>query len=184
MLDAIKSKLARRSALKLAERRTVRPWASDPAQRRVLVVLPEQEIEAREVWRFIKTLGISPRQITPVVPSSLVSYAPADFIGRVKRMDEKALNLLGLARQEFAADLWNTEPDLAFCLTPTFDLAAATLIGASPAAFRVGLYDKTAEPFFDLMVAGGDSFNGTLLALRKTLASIEPPVLAVPPDEA
>jgi hypothetical protein len=184
MLDAIKSKLARRRALKLVEQRTVRSWAPDPAERRALVVLPAEEIEAKEVWRFLKALGIPPRQVTPVVPSSLVAYAPADFIGRVKRMDEKALTMLGLPRPEFAGDLWKAAPDLALCLTPTLVLAAATLVGASPAAFRIGLYDEVAEPFFDLMVARGESFDSALAALLKTIASVEPPIIAMPPDEA
>ncbi|MEM1043452.1 MAG: hypothetical protein AAGI91_12585 [Bacteroidota bacterium] len=177
MLDAIKTRLARRSALKLTERRTVRPWNPNPAARRALVVLPAEEIEAKEAWRFLNDLGIPSRQIVPVVPSSLVPYAPADFIGRVKRMDDKALTMLGLPKPAFAGALWQTEPDLAFCLTPEFDLAAATLTGASPAAFRIGLYAEAAEPFFDLMVAPGDSFASTLWALHDTLARIEPPVV-------
>lgn len=177
MLDAIKSKLARRSALKLVERRSARSWAPDPTARRILVVLPAEEIEAKEAWRFIKALGIPSRQITPVVPSSLVPYAPADFIGRVKRMDEKQLGLLGLPKPDFAEPLWKDEPDLAFCLTPSFDLATATLIGASPAAFRVGLYGTEADAFFDLLVASGDSYASGLDALTRALQKIEPPVL-------
>ncbi len=177
MLDAIKSRLAARQALRLIERRTVRPWAADPGARRALVVLPAAELEAKEAWRFVKALGIPSRQVTPVVPSSLVAYAPADFIGRVKRLDDKALGLLGLPKSAFADGLWEPAPDLAFCLTPEFDLAAATLVGASPAAFRVGLYDEAAEPFFDLMIARGDSFASALGALEQALRKVEPPVV-------
>ncbi len=180
MLDALKARLARRRALTLAARRAVRPWAEDPAERRALVVLPTAEAEAKEAWRFLDALGLPPAQILPVVTSSLVAYTPTAFIGRVKRLDEKSLGLLGLPKRSVAEALWAQTPDLAFCLTPRFDLPAAMLVGASPAAFRVGLAgldDGDAGAFFDLMVAPGGSLASALDALREALGKIEPPVV-------
>lgn len=182
MLDAAKSALARREALKHIRRRPVRPWAADPAKRRVLVVLPTEQEEAREAWRFVKTLGVSHRQITPVVPDTAVTYVPVEYIGRVHRMEAKQLGMVGLPKKEFADAVWSSEPDVAFCLTPEPDVAAAYLVGASPAALRVGFHGPHVEAFFDLMVTAGVSFEATLLSLREALRRIEPPVFPFAPD--
>ncbi len=182
MLDALKTRLARRRALKLVGQRAVQPWAADPAARRVLVVLPAGEAKAKEAWRFLGGLGIPEAQIVPVVPSGLIAFTPAAFIGRIKRLDEKAVDLLGLPKREVAEALWTPPPDLAFCLTPAFDLGAAALVGASPAAFRIGLAGAAAgaEPFFDLTVAPSDSFASALAVLETALGKIEPPVVGGP----
>lgn len=181
MFDAVKARLARRSALKQVQRRDVRPWANEPAARRVLVVLPTGE-EAREAWRFVKALGLPPRQITPVVLSGEVTtYVPAEYISYVIRLEDGDLNMIGLPKQDFTQRVWDTNPDVAFALAPTFDLASAFLVGASPAPFRVGLYAEDADPFYDLMVAPGPSSTSVFSALRKTLRRISPPVLALDP---
>jgi hypothetical protein len=182
MLDVLKARLARRSALKQVRGRTAQPWTEDPAARRVLVVLPTGE-EAREAWRFVKALGLPPRQITPVVVAiGEVTYVPAAYISYVVRMEGDDLNLVGLPKRDFARSVWEAAPDVAFSLAPTFDLASALLVGASPASFRVGLYDREAEPFFDLMIAPGPSSTSMLSAMRDTLRRISPPVLDLGPS--
>lgn len=183
MFDALKARLARRRALKQVQRRKVRPWASDPAARRVLVVLPTGEDAAREAWRFVKSLGLSPKQLTPVVLSGEVTYVPAEFIRILRRLDEGDLGRIGLPKEAFAEEVWSEQPDVAFCLIPTFNLAAAYLVGASPAPFRVGVYAEEAEPFYDLMIAPGASLSSAFDALRDTLANIEPPVLTLPSSD-
>lgn len=182
MFDAVKARLARRSALKQVQGRTAQPWTKEPAARSVLVVLPTGE-QAREAWRFVKSLGLSPRQITPVVVATgEVTYVPAEYVSYVIRLEEDDLNLVGLPKQDFARRVWETSPDVAFALAPTFDLASALLVGASPAPFRVGLYDEAAEPFFDLMIAPGPSSTSMLAAMRDALQRISPPVLDLGPS--
>lgn len=179
MFDAVKAKLAHRRALKQVERRTARPWTEDPAARRVLVVLPTGE-EAREAWRFVKSLGLSARKVIPVVlAGEVTTYVPAEFISRVIRLEDDDTNLIGLPKQDFAQRVWKENPDVALCLAPTFDIASAVLVGASPAPFRVGFYDDEADPFFDLMVAPGPSSTSTYAALLEALRRISPPVLAL-----
>ena len=181
MFDAVKARLARRRALKQAERRTVRSWARDPATRRVLVVLPTGEEAAREAWRFVKSLGLSPKQLIPVVLSGEVTYVPAEYIRALRRLEEGDLDRIGLPKAAFAEEVWGEQPDVAFCLIPTFNLAAAYLVGASPAPFRVGMYAEEAEPYFDLMIAPSSSLASAFDALRTTLAHVDPPVLALGP---
>jgi hypothetical protein len=181
MFDAVKAKLAHRSALKQVQRRTVRPWAEDPAERRVLVVLPTGE-EARDAWRFVKSLGLPARQVIPVVlAGEVTTYVPAEFISHLVRLEDDDTNLIGLPKQEFAQRVWSENPDVALSLASTFDTASAMLVGASPAPFRIGFYDDAADPFFDLMVVPGPSSASIYAALREALRRISPPVLALGP---
>lgn len=183
MFDAAKAHLARRSALKQVRRRTARPWTTGPGHRRVLVVVPTGDETAHDAWRFVSSLGIPPPRIIPVVLSGQVTHVPAEYITRLMRLDEEHLNIIGLPKKDFARRVWDEEPDVAFALAPTFDIAAAALVGASPAPFRIGLYSEEAEPFFDLMVAPGASLVSSFDTLRATLAHIAPPVLAIDPAE-
>lgn len=185
MLDALKNRIARHRALKQVRARTVQPWNPSPAARRVLVVLPAGEAAAQEAWRFVKSLKLPPKQIIPVVVSGEVTYVPAEYIRSLMRLEDVDLGRIGLPKIAFAEKVWKQQPEVALCLVPTFDLAAAYLVGASPARFRIGVYDEAAEPFFDLMIAPNDSLASAFVALRETLRRIEPPVLALGPvDEA
>lgn len=177
MFDAAKRALALREALKEARRRTPRPWAGDPAQRRVLVLLPTDEHDARDAWRFVQSLGVAPRLVTPVVPATAVTYVPVEHIGRVHRLEEKEHGLLGLPKREFAEKVWAEPPDVALCLLREPDPAALYLVGASSAAFRAGFHADRAEPFFDLMVSGGGSFREGLGVLRRAMERVVPPVV-------
>lgn len=176
MFDAAKAQIARRSALKQVQRRVVWAWTPDPAARRVLVVLPSGDT-AREAWRFVKSLGLPPKQIIPVVLSGAVSVVPAAFVSRVIRLEDDDLNWIGLPKRDFAERVWAMEPDVAFSLMPAFDLAAAYLVGASPAPFRVGLFDEEAEPYYDLMMTPSEDGAPMYSLLRDTLLRIRPPVL-------
>lgn len=183
MFDAAKARLARRSALKQVRRRAVRPWTTDPAHRRVLVVVQTGDEAAHEAWRFVSSLKIPPQRIIPVVLSGQVTHVPAEYITRLIRLDDEHLSFLGLPKKDFAQRVWSEAPDVAFSLSPAFDIAAAALVGASPAPFRVGLYSEDAEPFFDLMLAPGASLASSFDTLRKTLAHVAPPVLSIDPAE-
>lgn len=181
MFDALKYRLARRRALKRVRERKVRKWKATPASRRVLVVLPAGEEVAREAWRFVKSLNLPPNHLIPVVLSGEVTYVPAEYVRFMRRLDEEDVGRLGLPKAAFAEEVWSEEPDVAFCLAPTFDLAAAYLVGASPAQFRVGIYSEEAEPFYDLMIAPSTSIVSAFAVLRETLRRIDPPVLALDP---
>lgn len=183
MFDAVKARLARRSALKQVRRRTVHPWTTDAAHRRVLVVVQTGDEAAHEAWRFVSKLGIPPKRIIPVVLSGQVTHVPAEYITRLIRMDEENRNFIGLPKKDFAQRVWDEAPEVAFALTPAFDIAAAVLVGASPAPFRVGLHSEDAEPFFDLLLATGPSLASSFDTLRETLAHVVPPVLAIEPTE-
>lgn len=183
MFDALKNRLARRRALKRVRERTVRPWHLNPGARRVLVVLPAGEAAAQEAWRFVKSLKLPPNQIIPVVLSGEVTYVPAEYVRYLKRLEGSDLGRLGLPTAAFAEKVWGEKPEIAFCFAPTFDLAAAYLVGASPAQFRVGIFSEEADPFFDLMIAPGASIASAFVSLRETLRRIEPPVLALGPAE-
>jgi hypothetical protein len=181
MFDAVKAKLAWRGALKQVQRRDVHPWTKGPAERRVLVVLPTGE-EAREAWRFVKSLGLAGRRVIPIVlAGEVTTYVPAEYISHVIRLEDDDTNLVGLPKREFTQRVWKEQPDVALCLAPTFDIASAVLVGASPAPFRVGFYEDEADPFFDLMVTPSASSTSSYAALREALRRISPPVLALDP---
>lgn len=177
MFDAITYRLGRRRALKRVEERVVRPWNPNPSARRVLVVLPSGEEAAREGWRFVKSLGLPPQQVSPVVLPGEVTYVPAEYIRYVRRLEGDDVGRTGLPKAQFAEAVWGEHPDVAFCLTPVFDLAAAYLVGASPAQLRVGFFSEEADPFYDLMISPTSSDASALPALRETIARIKPVVL-------
>lgn len=181
MFDALKYRLALRRALKRARTRAVRPWGPSPGARRILVVMPAGEGAAQEAWRFVKSLGLPPKQVTPVVRSGEVTYVPAEYVRYLRRLNGDELGRLGLPNAEFAEQVWNEHPDLAFSLVPEFDLPSAYLVGASPAQLRVGFFSEEAEPFFDLMIAPGASVASAFASLRDTLRRLNPPALAFGP---
>lgn len=177
MLDAAKQALGFRQALKHARRRSVRAWDPDPTKRRVLVLLPTEQEEARSAWRFIQSLGVAHRLVTPVVPDVAVTYVPVEHIGRVHRLEGKELGVLGLPKKEFAEAVWGEPPDVAFCLIRDPGPAALYLVGASSAAFRVGFHGERTEPFFDLMVGAGEDLAESLATMRQALGRVAPAVL-------
>ena len=73
-----------------------------------------------------------------------------------------------------AEKLWKNEPALAIDLSPTFDLAAAYLVGASPAQLRVAIYSEEGEPFYDFLVAPTGGYREALRALQGYLNDIRP----------
>jgi hypothetical protein len=172
----IMARLALRRALKLVRQRGAREWPPDPSERRVLIVLPVREEDARHVWRFLATLGLDPQKTLPVVPVGEVTYAPVDYLGHVRILQPADIGRLGLPKKAFLRDVWSFQPDVAFCFAAPFDLAPAVVAGASPAAFRIGFHGEGAEPFFDLL-ASGDDVEGRLRALRHAMEHISPPIL-------
>lgn len=173
MLEAAKNAIARREALKDIRRRAPQAWDADPLRRRVLVVLPTEQEDAKAAWRFVQSLGVPHKLVTPVVPDSAVTYVPVEYIGRVHRLESKHIGLVGLPKRDFAAKVWADPPDVAFCLHPDPDMASLYLVGASQAGLRVGLHSQREEAFFDLMVSGEKGLEEALVVMRDALVRMQ-----------
>ena len=177
MLDALRRSRALKAAHQaVAARRAHAPEAA-PEARRLFAILPEAEDASdrsqRDAWAFLTSLDLAPGRIVPVTLGRDVG-APDRFAGSVLHITDKELDWRGLPRRVVAHGLWTQRPDVALDLTGTFTLAAAYLVGGSPASVRIGLDPAPeAAPFYDLVVTGGPE------ALRRALGQIEPPILPV-----
>jgi len=178
VLDALKRKLAYRHACKAVLHRAVPEWPERPQDRRVLVLLPEAEADLRAAWAFVKTLDLHPTHLIPVSLRDGVAYVPDAFAGAVFTVGTKQRDWRGLPQKVISDALWTQRPHVALDLSPGFDLAAAYLVGASPARFRVGFFSDEGEPFYDFMIAQTDGYASAVESLRTYLASVVPPVLA------
>jgi len=170
--------MAYRAALKAAQRRTVSAWPSDPRDVRILLILPDDVEMLRAAWRFALKIDVPRSNLAAVVLGERVSYSPDAFAGAVDVITEKDLDWRRLPNKKVLQAFWNPHPHVVIDFTSPFSAASAFLAGASPAHFRVGLYDKAAEPFFDFLLAPMESFEAALRTLRGYLESIEPPAIA------
>ncbi len=178
MFDAIRDRLAYRAALKAERNRLIGEWPTDPHEARILLVLPDDESMLRAAWKFALQIDIPRTNLIPVVLGEQVRYAPDSFAGAVDVISDKDRDWRKLPGKKAQEAFWNPHPHVAIDLSSPFSSAAGFLAGASPAHFRFGLYDKAAEPFYDVLLAPTDSFESALVALRGYLESIEPPVIA------
>jgi len=178
VLDDLRQRLGYRAALRAARQRTVHDWPVPPPDRKVLVLLPHEEGDLRAAWRFVQTIDEPRGHLVPAITADRVPYTPDAFAAGVATVGERARDWRGLPRRAEAQKLWSDKLHVALDLTPGFDLAAAYLVGASPARFRVGLYSAEGEPFYDLLIAPTGGYEAALTALRGYLAAIEPPVLS------
>jgi len=169
--------MALRAALKAVSQRQPREMPAKLGTRRVLVVLPPGEEAMRSAWRFLRRLTIGRDHLTPVVLAEGVAYVPDAWVGAVIAIGEKERDWRGLPRPAVAQALWGQRPAVALSLVPAFELGAAYLVGASPAALRIGFHTPEAEPFFDLLFAAPQGLEGGLTALTHYLAALDPPVL-------
>ena len=168
----------------LRKRLDPQPAAEQP---RVLVVLPSELEALKAAWRFMAQVDVPPSRITPVSRSGTIVYAPADYVGKVELLEQKKdFDRRGLIKQKRIEQLWKTaQPDISICLTSEFDLAAAHLIGASPAAIRVGIDDQEgrSDEFYDLAVRTSTEYGSTIEALIRYLRKIEPPIVPMKPED-
>ena len=176
MLDALRYRLGYRVAQRAARSRgpVGEGAATGP---RVLALLPTEEEPARDAWAFVRSLGLSPRELIAVVAADRIPYAPDAYVGHVRTVGEKDLDWRGLPRRTVTEALWDAPLALALDLNPSFDLASAHLVGGSAARLRVGLHSDEGEPFYDLLVAPTEGYREALAALRRYLAAVAPPVL-------
>jgi hypothetical protein len=178
VLDAFRSRLGYRAALAAVRRRTPVVGPGALLSRRVLVLLPPQEDDLRAAWRFVQALDEPAAHLVPALTSGRVPYVPDAFAGHAVAVGEEGLDWRGLPTRAVRERLWTPPPQVALDLNPAFDLAAAYLVGASPAGFRAGLYGAEREPFYDLLLRPTDGYAAALDALRGYLTAVEPPVVA------
>lgn len=177
MIDALRQSRALKAARQAAASRRVFPPEARVDARRIFAVLPMAEgvgdDAQKDAWAFLASLDLAPGRIVPVVFGRDVG-APDRFAGSVLHIGEKSVDWRGLPRTAVTEGLWTQRPDVAIDLSPEFSVAAAYLVGGSPAAVRIGLDPSPeAAPFYDLVVTGG------VAGLRRALAQLDPPVLPV-----
>ena len=132
----------------------------------------------RVAWQFIRAIDAPRGRIQPVSLYGRVPYVPDAFAGGVYQVEEQKLDWRGLPPSKVTAAVWGRQPHVALDLSASFDLAAAYLVGASPARLRVGLHTPEAEPFFDFLIAPTHGSRVALRALRNYLAALDPPAVA------
>jgi hypothetical protein len=177
VIEGLRSTFAWRAARAAAAARAPRPLPGRPANRRVLLLLPDDEPGQRATWDLVSALDLVDRQVAPVVLAERILYAPDRFAGAVVVIDGAARDWRRLPRRDVARAVWGWKPHVALSLADPDDLGAAYLAGASPAAVRVGRHRGEHEPFFDVMVAGTDDAAEAAGALHRLLAQFDPPVL-------
>jgi hypothetical protein len=106
-----------------------------------------------------------------------VGAVPPAFLHTIRPVAEGDLGRIGLPKREVLREIWDFDPDVAIDFARPDDLAAALLVGASTAAFRIGPAAASLEPFFEVMVAFTDDPGAPAHALGQVLNQIEPPIL-------
>jgi hypothetical protein len=180
MLTGLRQRWAWRAALRRVRRRTPRPWHPDPALRRVLRVLPDDDEAAKPAWQLVERLALRQAQTLAVLTGVNVGAVPVDYLSRVRPLNEREIGRIGLPKREVLREIWAFDPDVAIDLAGPDDLSAALLVGASSAAFRVGPAGPALEPFFEVMVAFSDDPGAPAHALEQVLGRIHPTVLPKP----
>ncbi len=175
MFEDVRERLALAQAARAVRRRTARVWRGPLQARRLLVVLPDGEAALHAAWTVVRETGVAPERVVPVALVGPVAYIPDGYVGRVRLLGPGDRNRLGVPRRAIAQAIWVEEPDVAIDLSTRFNAAAAFLVGASPAALRVGFYNARAEPFYDLLVAPGA--EGGADAVGRYLSALDPPAL-------
>ena len=179
MIDRIRQSLARRAALAAVAARHPRQIATRPEARTLLLVLPADDAGQRAAWALVDRTGLPPKQVVPIVVGDRIAYAPDRFAGHVEVIGDADLDWRRLPRRALAERVWAQSPDVALNLADVGDLATAVLVGASPAAVRIGRHDPDAETFYDLMISGDD--GDPAAAVGRLLARLTPPILPLAP---
>lgn len=177
MFDDFKNKLGYRKALRAVRKRTVAAWRESLRDRHVLIVLPTDADESRELWKFVTAIAAAPQQFHVVSTTEGISYCPVQFIGQIRVLGEKDLGWTGLPSKKLAQEIWAHQPDVAIDLHRHANLAAMYLVGASPARFRIGFWSEEAEPFFDVLFNPLSDQHVDSTQMQRYLEQITPPVL-------
>ncbi|MBC12227.1 MAG: hypothetical protein CMM85_04560 [Rhodothermaceae bacterium] len=176
MIEPIRQALAQRAARAALAARRPRPLPL-LADRRVLVVLPEDGPGQRAAWSLLGTLGVPPARVRPVLMAPFEADVPSAFSDDLRTVGDDERDWRRLPTPAVRADLWRPEPDVALNLADPSDLCAALLVGASPAAVRIGRHRADREAFYDLMLQGASDAVSAAEALGRLLRRLDPPVL-------
>lgn len=173
MFDLAREKAAHAVAQAAVAERTVK----EARKRSILVALSPDEATLRTAWAFLLDLDLRPSEIHAVLLGDRVAYAPDAFAGHVQTLGESSHDWRRFPKRSAFEAIWSRTPTVALHLADADDLAAAVLVGASPASVRIGPHIPDQEPFYDLMVEDGGDVASRVVALRRALVQIDPPVL-------
>lgn len=116
-------------------------------------------------------------RIVTLVVGDDMPYVPDQFAGGVQRAGREERTWLGVLRPATTALAWKGPPDVALNMAQPDDVAAAFLVGASPAAVRVGFYSEIAAECYDLMCHPSDRQDDPYSSMLRVLSRLKPPVL-------
>ena len=192
MTGGLRRRLARREVRAALAARRPGPLPADPRQRRVLLVLPPADEAGdaggspvgggarRAAWALIDALDLPDRQLVPVVVGERLGPLPDRFAGAVRLVGPDDHDWRRLPSRPARRAVWSAAPDVAVHLAGS-DLGPALIVGASPAAVRVGVHAPEREAFYDLMVQPEPDPAQTVAALGRLLRALRPAVLPFRP---
>ena len=175
MIEGLRRWAARREVRAALAARRARPLPPDPRRRTVLVALPGGEDALRQAWALLDAFDVVDSQVAPVRAGEGLGYVPDRWAGGVRVIGPDEYDWRRLPSRHARHALWTQRPDLALNLAEPSDLGAALLVGASPAAVRVGVHARDREPFYDLMVRAEPA--DAIAALGRLLRRLDPPLL-------
>lgn len=142
-----------------------------------MIVLPDDEPGQRASWSFIRSIDLEAAHIQVVGLGSTGVGVPDAFAGHVRVIGESDLDWRRLPRRSVRDEAWASRPHVAINLSAPDSLAAAILVGASPAQVRVGRYDLSRESCYDLMIQGEPTAERAADVLSRLLQKVDPPIL-------
>ena len=176
MIEAFRRRMALRDARAAVARRSPRPLPPAPTDRTLLVALPPDDETLHDAWELISRIHLPDRRLVLVQTADEIGYTPDRFAGAVRHVGPDARDWRRLPAAKERESVWGREPDLALNLAPPSDLAAALLVGASPAALRVGFHERSHEPFYDLMIRQLPGDSG-VAPVERVLRQLAPPIV-------
>ena len=128
-----------------------------------------------DAWDFVGRLDLPDRQLVLAQTADEIGYTPDRWAGAVRHVGPGERDWRRLPSARARAGVWGPGPDVALNLAPPSDLGAALLVGASPAALRVGVHDPDRESFYDLMIRQppGDP----VASVERLLRRLDPPIV-------
>lgn len=175
-VEALRTRLGWRAARRLVAARSPREPAAAARVRRILVVLPSDPQALRRSWALVSALD-APLVLAVVGDGS--PKVPDAHAGDVLAVGPDETDWRGLPRASVRSRLWPADLDVAITLAPPDSLRASVLVGASPAALRVGTDSEATAGFFDLALGAGTPRPAE--ALWERLSQISPAVVPLRP---
>ncbi len=179
MLDGLRLGAALRAVARAVAGRSMPAPLPPLAARRLLVVLPAHA--GRDVWAFLSRVALPPGQVKLI---ALGATSPPDrFAGAVDVVADDARDWRRLPSRAVLSAAHGFRPDVAINLAAPDDPAARLLVGASPAAVRIGRHETASESSYDLLVPEASDAGGPDVArLARLLARLTPPLLPLEPS--